>query len=1100
MSLRIQTLGGLDISLDGQPLAGLKTRKAQALLVYLACQPGAAFSREHLQGLLWADSDKKRAAASLRQVLSGLRRALPEGMLVLDGLEVTFSAQADCRLDVAHLHDQPERVTGDFLHGFVAGDAPLWEEWLYSQRERIRLAALDGLLAKAEELAADDPLAAIPLYQQALLLEPWRESTHRELMRLHWRTGDRAAALRQYDECCRALAVELDVEPSPETAALAARIQAGEDPQSGNLPDPGALTPFVGREEKVAALGNLLQTGRLVTVVGAGGMGKSRLAVEVARRRRNRYPDGVWFVALDSLEEPGLIAPTIAAAVGLRFSGSASPAEQLAAYLQSKHLLLVLDNYEQLLPHTALIADLLNRAPTVTLLITSRQRLNLRGEQSLPLAGLATADESGATTGAGGAHSSEAEEFFVAAGRRVQPDFSVEGTPGGRAALRRLCQMLEGMPLGLELAAAWLRLLSLPQIIAETESSPAFLAATHGDAPERQRSLEAVFAYSWALLSRDEQTALARLPVFAGGFDLAAWRQVIGAPVHRLLALAEKSLVQQGGDERFRLHERLRQYLAEQHPDPSIAATHSHYFLGLLAGHEQPLSRGTVRQQQAIARLLQTDMENIRAAWGWAIGQRAWDEVEGALEGIFALYYQVLNRFEELNGLLALGIDALSPQPGHAPGLLCRLRIRHARVLTLTGQFEAALTETGSALALAEEMGDLHLQAEALSRFGHIYQRTGNQAEGIRYCEAALALAEAHQWPRVAGDTHNVLGILALFDSDRDRAAAHYRQALALRRRHDSEINAVIALNNLTALVEDEEEKARYIDEVIAVSKAAGDRITWALSLTNRAQEIDKRGEYRKAYEMYREAIGVLEPTGDEWLLGTYVLNNAATSARMMGYLDESNALALRSLSICRRLQAPRGEGMAFVQLGINGMLKNELAAAKEHLQTALAIFAGIGEEWWGHMAARRNWAILCYRTGDWSEAERCFREVLALDQAHHTTWGIITDSLWLALLAGEQGDTAQARALLLSAVQTLQASGNWELLAEICMVYGSFAPANVAGGLLHWASTHRLSSWPSRLRARQMAERRAVDHSLPADGIPMEPDALVEWLVGALR
>lgn len=1079
MTLHIHTLGGLEISLDEQPLSGLKTRKAQALLVYLACHAGQRFSREHLQGLLWADSDKKRAAASLRQVLSGLGRALPLGMLGLEKMDVWLDGQGDLRLDVAGLDEQPELYRGEFLRGFVAGDAPLWEEWLYSERERHRLAALDALLRRGEEAAADDPAGAIPFFQQALLLEPWRESTHQQLMRLFWRSGDRAAALRQYDECCRVLAAELDVEPSPETAELAERIQSGADPQPGNLPSPGSLTPFVGRSDELAQLEGVLQSHRLVTVSGAGGMGKSRLAIEAARRRRNYYPDGVWFVGLESVAEAELLAPAIAAAVGLRFSGSASPAEQLLAFLRRKQMLLLLDNYEQLLPYTRLIDDLLRSAPGVALLITSRQRLGLGVEQTLALGGLA--------------QTSEAVALFLASARRIQPTFEAAGR---QAELLRLCGMLEGMPLGLELAAAWLRLLSLPRIIEEIEASAAFLAAGHADGPERQRSLEAVFASSWALLSGEEQAALARLPVFAGGFDLAAWRAVTGAPVHRLLALAEKSLVQRGEGERFRLHERLRQFIGESHPEAEAAAAHSRYYLGWLAGYEAQLSRGRVAEQQAIARTLQPDMDNIRAAWDWAVKNGAWQAVGDGLESLFALYYQVLNRFDELTRLLELAVEGARAGARPDPALLCQLLIRLARVQTLSGDFGPALAAGQEALELARSQAAPGLEAAVLTRLGHIHQREGKPKEAVGYCRAALALAETHDLPLVAGDAHNILGILALLTSDYPLAEKHYRQALALRRVHDSEINAVIALNNLAGLVDDETEKVGYINEVIAASKAAGDRITWALSLSNRAQELGGQGEYRMAYGMYGEAIAVLEPTGDEWLMGTFVLTNAATSARQLGYLEESSAMALRALSLCRRLQAPRGEGMAYVQLAINAMLRDDLAAAKEHLQTALAIFEPIGEVWWGAMSARRNWAIYCYFAGEPEEAERGLREVLALDSAHNADWGIITDCFWLARLAGERGDNDEARRLLTDGLARIESSGLWELLAEGCMVLAAFEPAEIAAPLLAWVAHHPLAAWPARRRAEEIATLRAIRPDDAGGALPQEREALLAWLL----
>ena len=450
---------------------------------------------------------------------------------------------------------------------------------------------------------------------------------------------------------------------------------------------PLSLTPFVGRTAELAALSALLQNGeiRLLTLMGAGGMGKTRLAQEVGQRNQIYFADGVYFVPLAPLTHATELAPAIAAALNLPRQGS-EPHQLLRERLQSKQILLILDNFEHLLPTALaqatgkadpaaldLVRELLQQSPHLQILTTSRERLNLQGERlytveglPLPTPAITPADATNAET------SSAAIDLFVQSARRVNSDFAVTAT--NLPALQQLCRLVQGMPLGLEMTAAWVDQLTLAEIAAEMNKSLDFLTLTEHDVPERQRSLRAVFAWSWRLLSPAEQRILRRLAIFRGGFSRAAAEQVTGAALRELSTLVHKSLIQyrssnrdaataQANEQstdgvvasptgRYELHELLRQFAyeqlladtgapvqhpqtnemetvhgAEQHEYREVASRHSAYYLTFLAEHERPIGRAASRAATAA---IQLEVDNVRQAWSWAAHAGDYRLLDGA--------------------------------------------------------------------------------------------------------------------------------------------------------------------------------------------------------------------------------------------------------------------------------------------------------------------------------------------------------------------------------------------------------------------------------------------------------------------------------------
>lgn len=380
-------------------------------------------------------------------------------------------------------------------------------------------------------------------------------------------------------------------------------------------------TPLIGRQREMDELTQLLRNPqcRLLTLVGPGGIGKTRLAIEIASRVQDDFADGVYFVPLTSVNSTRFIVPVIADAIGFAFQGAnpIDPKAQLIGYLKGKQILLLIDNLEHLLadPGIELLADLLANSLQLKLLATSRESLGLQGEwvfevKGLPIPERGQEKESMQNTSV---------ELFLQRARRAHVGFNVmeEDYP----AILRICQLVEGMPLGIELAAAWVRTLSCDEIALEIERGMDFLSVSAHDLPTRHRSMRAVFDQSWKLLTQEEQEVLLRLSTFRGGFRREAAEQVAEATLAVLSALVTKSLVRRSGARRYDLHELVRQFAAKQfaeRPDEQAAtqARHGSYYLTFF-GEADGRLRSSV-QRETLAELT-AEMDNFRAAWDWAI-------------------------------------------------------------------------------------------------------------------------------------------------------------------------------------------------------------------------------------------------------------------------------------------------------------------------------------------------------------------------------------------------------------------------------------------------------------------------------------------------
>jgi predicted ATPase/DNA-binding SARP family transcriptional activator len=654
--LTLRLLGKPDVRLGDKPLTGFISSKAQALLYYLVVT-GTSHARESLAALLWGDMTGQQASKNLRNVLSNLR-ALVGDHLTISRYQVEFDRDAPYRLDVENfldvlgddaskqdlqnLHRAVELVQGDFLEGFYAGDTLGFEEWALGRRSLLNalmVQALHTLVVKL--LEREEYASGIEYANRLLAIEPWREETHRHLMLLYARSRQRTAALAQYENCKKMLRLELAAEPLPETTALYERIFSAAAPPPHNLPP--QLTPLIGREQELAQIAAYLNNpaAQLITLGGPGGIGKTRLALHAAERCIDPetildapFADGVFLVSLADAamvgdDAHGVLFQTIADTLGVELKSTLPPQAQLLNYFRDRSMLLLLDNFEHFVGDARALSDILRYAPRVRVIVTSRVRLNLKHEYLLEIGGLEYPVLRGLPLDAISEYSGVS--LFVQCARRTQPQFVLNESNAMDVAC--ICELVEGAPLGIELAASWLRMLSPQEIASEIESSLDFLVTAAQDAPERHRSVRAVFEYSWNLLSAGEQEMFRSLAVFRGGFDRDAAAHVVGASLPVLAGLVDKSLLRRSSAGRYAIHELLHSYatekLAEVQKNEGVHDAHCRYYAELLARHQAQLQSEDVT---GALTALGAERENVRAAWNWAVSHRRVHEMNLFME------------------------------------------------------------------------------------------------------------------------------------------------------------------------------------------------------------------------------------------------------------------------------------------------------------------------------------------------------------------------------------------------------------------------------------------------------------------------------------
>jgi predicted ATPase/DNA-binding SARP family transcriptional activator len=699
--LSLFLLGGFEARLDEIPLSGIKTDKARALLAYLAVEQDRPHRRQALAGLFWPGYLESSARASLRHALANLRQVLSDEsadppFLLIEGEAIQLNRAAEVWVDVeefkAAIRDQrsgtdnPQSTIsnlqsaislyrGPFLEGFSLEDCPEFDTWTGIVREELQRQALSALSQLAEAYESRGELEEASQYaRQQLELEPWQEEAHRQLMRLLAMGGQRAAALAQYETCRRGLMEELGVEPSAETTELYEQIRAGvvgkasattrkelipqedlltfadQSQQKHNLP--GQLTRLIGRENEVRQIKQLLETHRLVTLTGAGGVGKTRLSIQVGEELLERFTDGIWFVELAPISDPEQVPSAVARALGVREDSSRTMIEVLSSYIRRRDLFLMLDNCEHLLQACAGLAEALLRAcTTLKMMASSREPLGVAGEALYRVPSLPYPEAPQAAVE--GLLGYSAVSLLIDRVRLLLPDYQV--TKKNAPALVRICQQLNGIPLALELVAARFGVLTAEQVADRLEDAFRLLTSGTRTTLPRHQTLRATMDWSYSLLDKNERLLLHRLTAFAGGFTLEAAEAVCaGEGLERdevldlLTRLVNKSLVvanrQQGEETRYQLLETVRQYAREK----LLAAGESQWLSNRHCDYYVWLAEQAEPQLMSAERIIWTrrlilEHHNIDQALEWAFSQ---GDPHAGLRIIVALY----RRFWQPNG------------------------------------------------------------------------------------------------------------------------------------------------------------------------------------------------------------------------------------------------------------------------------------------------------------------------------------------------------------------------------------------------------------------------------------------------------------------
>ena len=888
--LRLRLLGGCEIdSPEGR--VHLETAKTQALLVYLSLTPRPV-ARQTLVGLLWSELPEVKARRNLRRALWNLRQQIAAPhlppLLLGDRQQVHLNPRFPRWLDVQafeaactelkaglsvvqsrrHLDALAQAVAlyrGELLQGFSVEGAPAFESWLLGERERLRLMALEAIERLTAGYAARNEVdRAVEQARRLLQIEPWQESGYRRLMRLLARSGRRAAALAQYERCRRILAQELGVEPTAETVALAERIRAGTLGMP-TPPLPAAATLFIGRERELGEVAALLARTdcRLLTVTGLGGVGKSRLALELAWRIAPRFADGVGYVALEALSSPEQLPGAIVRALDIRQAGMPAPLEALLAYLRNKRLLLLLDGFERLLPEVALLSRMLQAAPGLKLLVTSRERLNVRGEWLYPLEGLGCPPPDAPFRPT----AYDAVRLFLRAAGRVRLDFRVE--PETWPALIRLCRLLEGMPLAIEMAAAWVRFLSVEELASEVERGLDRLTLARREEPALRRSLRAVFERSWQRLSEEERRAFVRLSVFRGSFRRVEAQRVTGASLTTLAALVDKSLLYRLPSGRYRLHELVRRYAAGQlarDGEAEVVARERHCqtYAALVSAYRRERDAG---RPMPILRLIGEEFDNIRAAWEWALERREEEALSAMLDGL-ADHFHLNSAFYEGERFFRRACAVLS-EPGDRPPIgplvLWRLRLNRAAFALYLGRLTAARPTLERALAIFAQEGAVDEVAHARFFLGEIARFGGDHEAAARLFAESLADYRRAGNRSAVGFCLNGLGVTALALGRLEEARAHLEESLRAFAAIGHEMGSAIAGINLAELLmrqgDFDAAEARLV-ESFTRCRRLGHRWGMAVSLMRRGDLAVQAGRGPRACEHYREALRLLLEIG----------------------------------------------------------------------------------------------------------------------------------------------------------------------------------------------------------------------------------------------
>ncbi len=905
MDFRLKLLGVPKIDLKSG-VSDLPLDKPTSLLYYLA-QRGDWVSRSELAFLYRPDSPEKIALSNVRLYIHRVKKYPWTEALEVEKSRIRYQIKTDVQDFNKTIKQEDwtkalELYQGTFLEGINLHKSAAYETWLELERQDLnrkwRLATLKQakLFEDKQKYAPAEKLIE-PLIKTNLLDEEALQNYLRILIAM----GQHSQALEIYETFQENLKRELGVKPLETTRALLDNIEHSKSIQSQivlkhylhNLP--AQATRFVGRKNELIQLSEYLVNPdcRLLTIAGFGGIGKTRLALALAEQELKSFPDGVWFIPLAGLSSADLLISSIVGGLDLTLLGSTDPKKQLMEFLQNKKCLFLLDNFEHLTQGVDLLQEFLDGAPKLKILVTSRVVLELKGEWIFDLDGLSYPPEG----------TKEAlEEFdavrcFTQYAKQVSKIFTVNEDTSEAIAV--LCRKVEGLPLALELAATWTRGLSMKEMLSRLDKNFSLLSSTLHDLPQRHSSLRTVFDYSWQLLTKEEQKALTKLSVFQGGFNLEAAEKVAQAHLALLLSLINRSLIKRNIEDRYSIHELIRQLVARNAKGKANVRNknlHSTYYLNLLSR--------IIEEDKSPLTLLMPDLDNLRSAWYWAVEQQNIDVLAKSVEPMRILY--------EANGQFHEGIELFGKVTQNLPteqlqqqAVVGHALISRAWLQGWLGLFEQASEEATRGLALIESLGGNSLGENpaiilGLRTLGHAAFRSGNFILAKPPLEKALLLVKKSNNPLNTMGILATLGLVYTWLNQLPKAGAVLEEALNLSQqfnKHEVIVESLMALGVLDHINASYKASCTRLEEALEIAQLYGLQGHQPHLLFNLGHTLHGLAEYDEAKTCCKQALVLAEQTKDPLAqIWSWVIQGRIATAE--GDLKRSEEYFARGFSI----------------------------------------------------------------------------------------------------------------------------------------------------------------------------------------------------------
>jgi len=1042
--LKIFLLGEIVTRLYDTPITRFRSQKELALLTYLA-HTGQVHNREALADLLWEASSTKQSLSNLRTALARLRKQVGDH-LIITRKTVAVTAVVHQQTDttrfqamvagagtvgsqtaVSQLKQGLKLYNGEFMAGFSLPQAPRFNDWLVIEQERLRQIAMRGYRQLASLQEAQGAFAAgVITAQQWVTWDPLDETAQQQLMRLLVFDGRVSEALAVYEKCKQLLQAELAIPPAPATTVLYQAIKDGALPSPNivhaplhNLPR--ALTPLFGRQKEIAKLSSYLLNPEypLVSIGGVGGMGKTSLALAVGRKLlaedQFSFKDGIWFVSLEEIENDtpekikNRVAMLVGQAMGLHFHNEHAIWTQLLAQLASKKTLLILDNIEQFLTiATDLIVELLDAGEGIHLLTTSRRTLALASSKAFPLSGLEIPADASAD-----ALQNESVRLFAERAARTPAPFQLEKHLSQVVAI---CQFVEGMPLSIELAAASLGRLMVSEILPALTSNLHLLNSERQDLPPRQRTLYAVFDATWNLLDTREQTLLAQISVFHGGFTRQAAEVVLNGAGSGLYNLQHHALLNRDEAGRFRMHTILRRIAREKLSGADMVEIeedtlnrHSLYFSSFMESWAMELHCGEGRE---VLQTILPEQSNLRAAWHHAVQAGQWQTIADCLVGYHYFYKRKGFHVEEMT-LIDDAIYALQAKMADDDAVLTHLL---SRLLTMQawGYLYSAQLEKGSEVAaraceLAQKLENATVEAQARVAWGRLLYRQSEHEQAMAQYDEVVRLARDAKDEILEADGLIGIGGQIIWQADVNPAQEPLRRALTLCQNipyKSGEMETLTWLGILAMRQERFADSIHYYEQALQLSRSLGEVSAEAELLGNLGVVLRYQDDLAGSQSYHEEAFDVFHqlnmPGSEQWLLGELGL-----TAILLGDYAKAEQNLDDALTIAQQIKDMFWEAWVKTRMGL---MWNERGEADKALPLIIEAFAFAEKSENPRLQGMvlLDWGYVLLNQTAWPEAEQKFQQ---------------SYDLWMGL-----GQTKQAMPPLAGLAYATYQQGNLEM------------------------------------------------------------------------